>query len=286
MKEAGRQAIAIPGDLRDEGFCTKLVGDAVLQLGGLDILVCNAARQQTRASILDISSEDFDATMKTNVYSPFWFFKAAVRTCLPGRSSLQPHRSRRRPITRDLRLCANKSCDDELCALTREATRAKRHSREWCGAGANLDALTGERRRDHGKIKTVRRQNTTGSPGATGRARIDLRPASRQRCQLCDRPGVRRSWRQRTTVSAGVHVANGPIHLFGRVSQSLNRSGRHSVIRPSPNPSTWRFFAYAAAFERCVYDQAIWLFVLSTRPPGAFVMLRAPAAASSCSNTS
>jgi NAD(P)-dependent dehydrogenase (short-subunit alcohol dehydrogenase family) len=84
IKEAGRQAIAIPGDLRDEGFCTKLVGDAVRQLGGLDILVCNAARQQTRASILEISSEDFDATMKTNVYAPFWIIKAAVPHMPPG----------------------------------------------------------------------------------------------------------------------------------------------------------------------------------------------------------
>jgi NAD(P)-dependent dehydrogenase (short-subunit alcohol dehydrogenase family) len=84
MKEAGRQAIALPGDLRDEGFCTKLIADARHQLGGLDILVCNAARQQTRASILDISSEDFDATMKTNVYAPFWMIKAAVPHMPPG----------------------------------------------------------------------------------------------------------------------------------------------------------------------------------------------------------
>src|SRR5947209_3397416 len=60
IKEAGHKAIAIPGDLRDENFCRKLVADAVEQLGGLDILVCNAARQQTRPSIADVSSEDFD----------------------------------------------------------------------------------------------------------------------------------------------------------------------------------------------------------------------------------
>src|SRR5262245_230501 len=72
IRECGRKAVAIPGDLRDENFCKKLVADTAEQLGGLDILVCNAARQQTRPSILDISSEDFDATMKTNVYAPFW----------------------------------------------------------------------------------------------------------------------------------------------------------------------------------------------------------------------
>src|ERR1044072_2309277 len=62
----------------------KLVGDAVHQLGGLAILVCNAARQQTRASILEISSQDFDATMKTNVYAPFWIIKAALPHLQPG----------------------------------------------------------------------------------------------------------------------------------------------------------------------------------------------------------
>src|SRR5437868_8798189 len=84
IKEAGRKAVALPGDLRDEGFCKKLVADAVRELGGLDILVCNAARQQTRQSILDLSTEDFDATMKTNIYAPFWTIKAAVPHMPPG----------------------------------------------------------------------------------------------------------------------------------------------------------------------------------------------------------
>ena len=58
--------------------------EAVEELGGLDILVSNAARQQTRASILDVTSEDFDATMKTNVYAPFWIIKAALPHLQPG----------------------------------------------------------------------------------------------------------------------------------------------------------------------------------------------------------
>ncbi len=70
IKAEGRIGVAIPGDLRDEAFCRRLVEEAVQGLGGLDILVNNAARQQTRASILDVTSEDFDATMKTNIYAP------------------------------------------------------------------------------------------------------------------------------------------------------------------------------------------------------------------------
>lgn len=84
IKAEGRKAIAIPGDLRDESFCKNLVEQAVNGLGGLDILVSNAARQQTRPSILEVSSEDFDATMKTNIYAPFWIIKAAVPHLKPG----------------------------------------------------------------------------------------------------------------------------------------------------------------------------------------------------------
>lgn len=84
IKKEGRTGLAIPGDLKDEAFCKKLVEQAVQGLGGLDIIVSNAARQQTRASILDVSSEDFDATMKTNIYAPFWIIKAALPQLKPG----------------------------------------------------------------------------------------------------------------------------------------------------------------------------------------------------------
>lgn len=84
IKKEGRKAIAIPGDIRDEAFCKRLVDEAVKGLGGLDILVSNAARQQSRESILDITSEDFDATIKTNIYAPFWIIKAALPHMPPG----------------------------------------------------------------------------------------------------------------------------------------------------------------------------------------------------------
>ncbi|MCW2316206.1 NAD(P)-dependent dehydrogenase (short-subunit alcohol dehydrogenase family) [Rhodoblastus acidophilus] len=84
IDQAGRKGLALPGDLRTEAFCKQLVADAIAGLGGLDILVCNAARQQAHASILEISSEDFDATIKTNIYAPFWLIRAAAPHMPPG----------------------------------------------------------------------------------------------------------------------------------------------------------------------------------------------------------
>jgi NAD(P)-dependent dehydrogenase (short-subunit alcohol dehydrogenase family) len=84
IKQAGRIGLPIPGDLREEAFCQQLVAQAISGLGGLDIVVCNAGRQQSHASILDISTEQFDWTMKTNIYAPFWIIKAALPHLRPG----------------------------------------------------------------------------------------------------------------------------------------------------------------------------------------------------------
>jgi NAD(P)-dependent dehydrogenase (short-subunit alcohol dehydrogenase family) len=84
IKAEGRKGLAIPGDLREEAFCKRLVQEAVEGLGGLDIVVNNAGRQQQHASILDISTDDFDATMRTNIYAPFWIIKAALPHLKPG----------------------------------------------------------------------------------------------------------------------------------------------------------------------------------------------------------
>lgn len=78
IRAEGRKAIALPGDIRDESFCLHLVKQAAQELGGLDLLVNNAGRQQFRDSIKDLTTEDFDATFKTNVYAMFWITKAAL----------------------------------------------------------------------------------------------------------------------------------------------------------------------------------------------------------------
>jgi NAD(P)-dependent dehydrogenase (short-subunit alcohol dehydrogenase family) len=84
IRQAGRKAVPLPGDIRSEAFCQQLVARAVQELGGLDVLVNNAARQIAKKSILEISTEQFDTTLKTNLYAMFWITKAALPHMRPG----------------------------------------------------------------------------------------------------------------------------------------------------------------------------------------------------------
>jgi NAD(P)-dependent dehydrogenase (short-subunit alcohol dehydrogenase family) len=84
IRAAGRKAVTLPGDIKDERFCQSLVESTVRELGGLDILVNNAARQIAQESIDKITTEQFDETFKTNVYATFWITKAAIPHMKPG----------------------------------------------------------------------------------------------------------------------------------------------------------------------------------------------------------
>lgn len=78
IEAEGRTAVALPGDITDEKWCNELVTQAVGKLGGLDILVINAGRQQFREDISQVTTEDFDKTLKTNLYALHWIAQAAV----------------------------------------------------------------------------------------------------------------------------------------------------------------------------------------------------------------
>ncbi len=86
VEEAGRKALAIPGDIQDEEHCKKLVRIATEELGGLDILVNNAAYQMAHESLQEITSEELDRTFRTNIYAMFYLCKAAEPHLKPGSS--------------------------------------------------------------------------------------------------------------------------------------------------------------------------------------------------------
>ena len=86
VEAAGRKALVVPGDITSEEHCAALVAKALAELGGIDILVNNAAFQRTYRSIEDISAEEWDTTFRTNVHAPFYLAKAAIPHMLRGSS--------------------------------------------------------------------------------------------------------------------------------------------------------------------------------------------------------
>lgn len=84
IEQSGQRAVPIPGDLSDPAYCRGLVERAVAELGGLDILVNNAGKQIYVEKLEELDDEQFDATMKVNVYAMFWLSKAALPHMPPG----------------------------------------------------------------------------------------------------------------------------------------------------------------------------------------------------------
>jgi NAD(P)-dependent dehydrogenase (short-subunit alcohol dehydrogenase family) len=84
VEAAGRKGISVPGDLREEEFCRSVVERAVQELGGLDVLVNNAAYQMSIDGIEDLTTEQLLRTFTTNVFATFWLSKAAIPHFAPG----------------------------------------------------------------------------------------------------------------------------------------------------------------------------------------------------------
>jgi len=84
VTDAGRRAVKVPGDLRDERHCQQLVDRVFEEFGRLDILVNNAAFQSTHERLDEFTTEEFDRTFKTNVYAMFWLCRAALPRMKPG----------------------------------------------------------------------------------------------------------------------------------------------------------------------------------------------------------
>ena len=84
VKDAGRKAVLVPGDLQQPDHCRAVIAKAVSELGGLDILINNAAHQATFKSIEDISDQEWELTFKVNIHAMFYLTKAAVPHMKPG----------------------------------------------------------------------------------------------------------------------------------------------------------------------------------------------------------
>ncbi|SDO94228.1 SDR family oxidoreductase [Actinacidiphila guanduensis] len=86
VEEAGRKAVLVPGDLADPAHCRAVVDRAVAEFGRIDVLVSNAAFQMTHTTLEEISDEEWDHTLATNLSAMFHLSKAAVPHMRPGAS--------------------------------------------------------------------------------------------------------------------------------------------------------------------------------------------------------
>ncbi|MBO0923732.1 SDR family oxidoreductase [Cellulomonas sp. zg-ZUI199] len=78
IEKAGRKGLLLPGDIRDEALARSLPDRAAQELGGLDVLVNNAAYQMAQSGLADITTEQLDRVLKTNIYAMFWITQAAL----------------------------------------------------------------------------------------------------------------------------------------------------------------------------------------------------------------
>ena len=169
IRAEGRKAIAIPGDLRDAKFCRSLVTKAIEGLGGLDILVSNAGRQQTFPQITDMPDEEFDWIIKTNIYAPFYIIKTALPHLMPGSTIIATTSEQAYDPSPDLyALCADEGGDDEFCEVAGEGVGAKGDSRQWCSAWACLHSASDLRWSDRAKVHEFWRELSARACWATG----------------------------------------------------------------------------------------------------------------------
>ena len=86
IERMGGRCLLLAGDIKDTNFCDKIVEETIKKFGKIDILVNNAGVQYQQKSLLDITDEQFDLTMKTNIYSMFYLTKRALKHMKPGAS--------------------------------------------------------------------------------------------------------------------------------------------------------------------------------------------------------
>jgi NAD(P)-dependent dehydrogenase (short-subunit alcohol dehydrogenase family) len=86
IEDSGQECLTVPGDIQEVATCHQIVDRVVKELGGIDILVNNAAFQMTRQSILEIPPEEIDRAFRTNVYAMFYLCQAAIPHMKPGAS--------------------------------------------------------------------------------------------------------------------------------------------------------------------------------------------------------
>jgi NADP-dependent 3-hydroxy acid dehydrogenase YdfG len=185
VQEAGRGAVLVAGDIGSSKHCRAIIDKAVAELGGIDILVNNAAHQATFKSIEDISDEEWELTFRVNIHAMFYLTKAAVPHMKEGGAiintasrSTRISPTRRCSPTRRPRARSRTSRRASHSCLPRRASAPIRSRRVRSGRAHSLDDVRRNCRR-------VRQERADETARTTGRACDGLRDAGRSAFKLC-----------------------------------------------------------------------------------------------------
>ena len=184
IEKEGRKAVLISGDIQDPDHCRAVIQKAVDELGGIDILVNNAAHQATFKDIGDISDEEWELTFKVNIHAMFYLTKAAVPHMKPGSAIVNTasvNSDMPNPIL--LAYATTKGAIQNFTGGLGADAGAERHQGKRGRTGPDLDAahpLDHAGRRGH----ELRKAGADEARRAACRARDRLRHARRSFVQL------------------------------------------------------------------------------------------------------
>ncbi len=203
IEARGRKGLALPGDLRDEAFCQQLV-----ERRGATASAASTSSSATpggsrrRASILDISTEDFDATMKTNIYAPFWIIKAALPHLQPGSAIIGTTSEQAYDPSPDLYDYAQtKAATMNYVKSLAKQLGPKGIRVNGVAPGPIWTPLQVSGGATMEKLEKFGGQTPLGRPGQPAELASIYRPARRRRRQLRDRAGLWRGGRRRPALN-------------------------------------------------------------------------------------
>jgi NAD(P)-dependent dehydrogenase (short-subunit alcohol dehydrogenase family) len=232
VEAAGRRCVAVAGDISEEAHCRAIVDRAVEEFGKIDILVNNAAFQMTREDISEISTEEFDRTLKTNLYAMFWLTRAAVPHMPAGGSVINTSSIQAdNPSPQLLPYAMTKAGIQNFTGGLAQMLGKKGIRANCVAPGPDLDAA----HPGHdaaGEGEDLRQGRGPRAGRAAGRARPRLRPAGVGRLQLHGRGDGRGDRRQASHLMAVMPhdrtIGGGP---FPRKNEP--ECGRATAWRPA-----------------------------------------------------